>query len=364
MKPNGKFTIMNLRPQIQISNRDLEAIRHIVDIAPQEAQWYHTVERHKVGNVIVYEIAGMYIPEQYTSAASVETDPNMMVNFFKELREAHGPEKTNEIMSKMTCWCHSHVNMGVHPSGQDHKQFTEQCENAQRDQVENPQIMMIFNKKDQYYCRIWDPEYNLVFENVDLFETPYDFSWIDKEAKTKFKKRKIKYTASKYLKGSSYSKKSKDNNYFLDWNTSDFDEPTSSAYTSIDEFKEIYMHLKLSPSIMRSISSARIKKNHNPIIQEISLLNDSASINMLHLLLENMLHPEASILDVISKASSFSKSKTEALEEIDSMMEGATLEEIECALMVAFNLDCFDLVALLEDFDSLVISSQKIETPF
>ena len=364
MKPNGKFSILNLRPQIQISNHDLEAIKHIVDIAPQEAQWYHTVERHKVGNTIVYQIAGMYIPEQYTSAASVETDPNMMVSFFKELRELHGPEKTNEIMSKMTCWCHSHVNMGVYPSGQDHKQFTEQCENAQKDQIMNPQIMMIFNKKDEYYCRIWDPEYNLVFENVDLFENPYDFSWIDKQAKNKFKKRQIKYNPSKFLKNSQYTTKSTKSDYFLDWDLSDFEDDISKTFSSIDEFKELYMHLKLPPSLMKAISSSKKSKNHNPIIQELSISADSASVNMLNLLLDNMLSSENSILDVIELASKFSKSRTETLEEIDSMMEGITLEEIECALIVAMNLDALDLIALLEDFESLVIASEKIEAPF
>lgn len=363
MKPNGKFTIMNLRPQIQISNHDLEAIRHVVDIAPQEAQWYHTVERHKVGNVIIYELSGMYIPEQYTSAASVETDPNMMVSFFKELRDQHGSEKTNQIMSKMTCWCHSHVNMGVHPSGQDHKQFTEQCENAERDKVTNPQLMMIFNKRDEYYCRIWDPEYNLIFENVDLFETPYDFSWIDKEAKNKFKKRKIEYPISKHIKESPYTAKGK-NNYFLDWNISDFEESSTLRYSTIDEFKETYMHLKLPQPLMRAISTSKKKKNHSSITEQVSSIGNVAAINMFYLLLENMLEPKETILNVITQASSFSKTKEETLEQIDSMMEGVTLEEIECALMVAFNLDTFDVVALLEDFDSLVISAHQIETPY
>jgi hypothetical protein len=209
MKNNGNFKVLNAQPQLLISHKDLKAIEHIVDIAPQEAQWFNRVEKIVQGNHIYYRIYEMYIPEQYCSAAQVETDPMMMVSFFKELQKEHGNEKTNEIMSNLTSWSHSHHTMGVSPSGQDVKQFNEQCKNAMDSGVTNPQIMMIFNKKDSFYSKVFDPELGLVFEHVPFVIQDYDFDWITKQAKDKFKKPK--YKAPK-------TKKKDTKNMFAKWN--------------------------------------------------------------------------------------------------------------------------------------------------
>lgn len=193
MKPAGQLRILNQQPFILISHYDLSAIQHIVDIAPKEAQWYHQVEQMETEDgALAYRIHEMYIPEQWCSGAEVESDPEMFITFYKELVEVHGQEKANEIIQNMDAWCHSHHSMGVNPSGQDIKQFREQCKRAGEDGKEGPQIMMIFNKKDDYYCRIWDPKNNLMFENVELVVGNYDFDWIDEQAKEKFKTRKIK----------------------------------------------------------------------------------------------------------------------------------------------------------------------------
>lgn len=202
MKNSGSFRLLNLQPKMLISYEDLEAIKHIVDIAPQEAQWFHRVEKIVQNSNVYYRIYEMYIPEQICSSVQVESDPMMMVNFYKELKEKHGAEKTNQIMGNLTAWCHSHHNMGVSPSGQDVKQFAEQCKNALDAKVNNPQIMMIFNKKDSFYSKVFDPEYGLVFEHVPFEITTPDYSWINKEAKEKFKKPKVK----SYTKGSSFLK--------------------------------------------------------------------------------------------------------------------------------------------------------------
>lgn len=202
MKNSGSFRLLNLQPKMLISYEDLEAIKHIVDIAPQEAQWFHRVEKIVQNSNVYYRVYEMYIPEQVCSSVQVESDPMMMVNFYKELKEKHGPETTNEIMGNLTAWCHSHHNMGVSPSGQDVKQFAEQCQNALDAKVNNPQIMMIFNKKDSFYSKIFDPEYGLIFEHVPFEIVTPDYSWINEEAKQKFKKPKRK----PYSKQSSFLK--------------------------------------------------------------------------------------------------------------------------------------------------------------
>jgi len=189
MQPSGSLRIINKTPVILITNKDLARIKYIVDLAPQEAQWFHRVERKVHEEYIFYHIYEMYIPEQYCSAAEVDTDPMMMMNFYKDLKKKHG-DNTNEIMSNMTCWSHSHHNMGVNPSRQDNKQFKVQVELASKQNKTDPQLMIIFNKKNKYYCRLWDPELSLMFENPNMETVGYDFSDVKKQAKVKFKKKK------------------------------------------------------------------------------------------------------------------------------------------------------------------------------
>lgn len=365
MKPQGKFRITNLKPVIEISNHDLEAIRHIVDIAPQEAQWYHTVTKDTSGSVVTYKVEGMYIPEQFTSAASVETDPNMMVSFFKELRDKVGPERTNEIISKMTCWCHSHVNMGVSPSGQDHKQFAEQCENAIRDNVTNPQIMLIFNKRDDYYCQIFDPEYNLIFENVDIVETSYDFSWIDKEAKSKFKKKK--YTKSTYKKKYSsyptsrntYSSKSN----FLDWEDISWTNKKDDPESDCQEWRTIYPELSLPSLLSHHISKleSASKKDYSQILREISNLTEQEVFYLSFLMDYAVNDSTDSILDVTSEKDS---THEESLCKIEDLIESIDLDLFHCILMISTNLSAPDIIKPLEDLEELIISSYSSQTIF
>ena len=357
MKPNGKFNILNLTPQVQISNHDLEAIRHIVDIAPQEAQWYHTLSRDIIGNYVVYTIEGMYIPEQWTSAASVETSETMMVDFFKELRQEHGVEKVNEIISSMTCWCHSHHNMGVSPSGQDHKQFNEQCENAKNQNITNPQAMFIFNKKDKYYCRIWDPEFNLVFENVELYEKPYDFSWIDKQAKSKFKKKV-------YTRKPSWSA-SKTKSSFLDWQPHTLDEAFYGEIASTkDEFKVLYPHLKITPVIMKALNQSKKQKSHQKLIESLTNIEESELRMFANLCEFTASSSTEQILSLIDSPKFENTSTENLLSSIDTTLEALEFEDIECALMIALNLDTIDLIAALEDYDSLVVTPSGFHTGF
>jgi len=261
----GNLRVLNKQPYILISHEDISAIQHIVNIAPQEAQWFHRVEKIDYDGAIIYRVYEMYIPEQYCSGAEVESDPMMMVNLYKDLKEKHGQEETNNILNNMTGWSHSHHNMGVNPSGQDQKQFKEQCENALKSNISSPQIMFIFNKKDNYYCRVWDPELNLEFENVDIIIGNYDFEWIDKEAKAKFKKKAVVKTTSKY-------RSNKANKAVLDWHDMHNWQPTSRASNSGSSKKK---EKSESYSYKARIQSNKKNKSSLPqVIEKLELDND------------------------------------------------------------------------------------------
>jgi hypothetical protein len=210
MKSVTSFKALNLRPTIVVSHEALQAIKRIVRIAPQEAQWFHTIDpiRYKdsPGEVFLHLSDKLYIPKQNTAATQVDSTSSMMIEFYHELKEQYVDQETvNQKLNSMTCWCHSHHNMTPNPSGQDNSQFDFFVKSAIDQNQSCWQLMLIFNKKDQFYSRVWDPSTGLVFEGVDIqISTPYDFSYIDKAAKTKFVKPPVK--TKPFFKANSRSK--------------------------------------------------------------------------------------------------------------------------------------------------------------
>ena len=196
MRSVTNHNILNNIPIITIGHEGLQAIKHIVAIAPQEAQWFHTVEpityRQSPNEVHLHLSDKIYIPTQNTSAAQVDSTSMMMMDFYKDLKEEYQDQSVvNEKLSLMTCWCHSHHNMAPNPSSQDDHQFNSFISLAQDQNSNSWQIMLIFNKKDQFYSRVYDPNTQLIHEGVPIHVlSNYDFSYINNAAKTKFLKPK------------------------------------------------------------------------------------------------------------------------------------------------------------------------------
>ena len=192
MKRIGTFGLFQAKKELAIvvSLEDLERIKFIVSKAPQEAQWFHRVQRIEQDKAILYRIHGCFVPEQYCSAAEVETTPEMQMRYWQELVSKYGTEDASLIVKQSGAWCHSHVGMSPNPSGQDSKQFAEHVERAGKDGNTTPQLMLIFNKKDEFYSRLWDPELGYTVENLQLIVLqPWDFTDFEGELKAKFKER-------------------------------------------------------------------------------------------------------------------------------------------------------------------------------
>jgi hypothetical protein len=188
MKSATQFNMLTIPPKIVATRKAIEAIKHIVKIAPQEAQWFHSVIRDENENTLRIG-EELYIPEQVCSVTEVDTNSMMMVKFFKELMSKYGADDANKIVASMSCWCHSHHNMGVSPSGQDVKQFNTLVRQIIDQSTPSWQIMLIFNKKDEFYSRIYDPVSGNIYEGIEIVveENAYDFSYISAAAKEKFK---------------------------------------------------------------------------------------------------------------------------------------------------------------------------------
>jgi hypothetical protein len=191
MKNISVLKTLNIEPVLVLRHEALEAIKYIVSIAPQEAQWFHTVtpttREDAPGKVFLNLSTRLFIPKQNTSAAQVDSTSTMMIDFYNELKSSYTPADLNEVLSSMTCWCHSHHNMSPSPSIQDDSQFNSFIDMSKEQAQNNWQIMLIFNKKGQFYSRVYDPDTGLVFEGVEIqVSTNYDLTYIKEAAKQKF----------------------------------------------------------------------------------------------------------------------------------------------------------------------------------
>jgi hypothetical protein len=203
MKSITSLNCLNLEPIIVIDTKGLEAIKHIVSIAPQEAQWFHTLEPETrkafPGKIFLNLSTKLYIPKQNTDLTQVDSTSSMMVEFYNELKEEYVDQTLiNKKLNSMTCWCHSHHNMSPSPSSQDVSQFNTFINSSIDQNQSSWQVMLIFNKKNDFYSRVYDPNTGLVIEGVKIqTNTTYDFSYIDKAAKEKFIKSKGFFFKSK-----------------------------------------------------------------------------------------------------------------------------------------------------------------------
>ena len=197
---NKKLMVSTLNsPRVVIDWQSLERLRYLVGKVPTECQWFHRVRKEVVDGDPVYYISDFYIPEQQVSGTTVESDAEVMVKLANEVKERVGGfnAEFNEILSTLSCWCHSHVNMPCVPSGTDDTQFKEQITQAIDGGSMNPQMMIIFNKRDEYFIRVYEPETGLLFENVPLqFEDNRDWPYISEAIKNKIKARKYTNTMS------------------------------------------------------------------------------------------------------------------------------------------------------------------------
>lgn len=123
----------------------------LVDACDKEIAWHGTVT--KEGNN--YTIEDIYVFPQTVTGATVTSDETEY-----SLWVAQQPDA---VFNKMRFHGHSHVNMGVSPSGVD--------TTYQEDILRNLQdfyIFGIFNKKGDNWCTIYDVEDNIVYEDSDI----------------------------------------------------------------------------------------------------------------------------------------------------------------------------------------------------
>lgn len=162
-------------PTVMITSDAYIKMRKLVEETSTEVGWYGTVEEH--GNQFL--ITDILVYPQTVTGATCEQDDDRMFEFEMSL--------TDEQVNTKRFQGHSHVNMGVTPSGVDENFYNELLT-----QVNDYFIIMVTNKKDDVYLRFYDKLNNLVYEDLDLVIVSnegvnYD-EWYLEEAKKLAKK--------------------------------------------------------------------------------------------------------------------------------------------------------------------------------
>jgi hypothetical protein len=214
MKPAGTFkNLVNVKPIVLMSYELRGQIMAFVNgTNASECQWFLTIDRdvnHK-GDKVIYTLRNMLIPEQEVTGATVESPEKGMLAIWNELKVRFAKEEggydrdaVNGIISKMHAWCHSHVNMTASPSGTDESTFRTWIKQNEEQGLTNPVIMMIVNKREEVYIRIYDPEQGIYVENPDIeISMPaVDTTYVDEAIKNKVKNKVYNYQGNAGFQG-------------------------------------------------------------------------------------------------------------------------------------------------------------------
>ena len=125
----------------------------------KEIAWQSEVEirQFKDSEETYYYIKEVYVYPQCVSAGYVDVD---------ELKYADWSIKqlTNEQYNALRFQGHSHVNMGVTPSGTDEATYKKFLEQLGKDDY---YVFLIMNKRLETTCIVYDFKQNIIFENAD-----------------------------------------------------------------------------------------------------------------------------------------------------------------------------------------------------
>lgn len=125
----------------------------VISHCQKEVGWMCLVENPEEGHFVITDI---YIPKQTVHAAETDIDESAMQELALSLI-------SQDIdTDKLYAWFHSHVNMGVSPSGQDERQVEEFLEGCP------VFIRGIMNKRGEFKVDVYYRDHNVAFTNVDF----------------------------------------------------------------------------------------------------------------------------------------------------------------------------------------------------
>jgi proteasome lid subunit RPN8/RPN11 len=142
-------------PSVVFDQRAYEWIRAIVDQHDSEVGFYAFVDRRDDNSFFIRDV--YYPKHDLVSGATCEISPEGQTDLMVSLVEK---DREDDIVN-LKVWGHSHVNMGVTPSGQDHNQAVDMAK-SNGDYI----VRLIVNKRREIGISIYDYANNLIFDEV------------------------------------------------------------------------------------------------------------------------------------------------------------------------------------------------------
>lgn len=142
-------------PMVCFTEQVLAKFKGYVDNCSLEIGWLALVRIDAQGRYIVYDTI---LPHQNVSATTTDLMESGLQEVGEEILKTR-PDEFNNVR----CWCHSHVNMQVCPSGTDDntfEQFYENCEYF---------IRVICNKKGDMRVDFVDLEKEIRYDNINWY---------------------------------------------------------------------------------------------------------------------------------------------------------------------------------------------------
>lgn len=141
-------------PTVYITTEAFIKMRTLVDNTATEIGWYGIVKKYP-GLQETYVIEDIIVYPQRVTGATCEQDDDKMFEFEMSL--------TDEQVNNKRFQGHSHVNMGVTPSGVDEAFYQDLLS-----QVTDYFIITVTNKKNEYTTRFYDIANNILYSDVPI----------------------------------------------------------------------------------------------------------------------------------------------------------------------------------------------------
>lgn len=158
-----KVISQQLTPYIGISTRALSQMKHYVEGCVDEIGWFFTVQQDTQNKRVLYVKECLLFPQE-VHATTTEINGERLTQFATELLSQEGGM---DLWNELRGWGHSHVNMGVTPSGQDDTQMEFFARAGQPFFVR-----CIANKKGDIKFDLYDYESGVAFIDVPWIEIP------------------------------------------------------------------------------------------------------------------------------------------------------------------------------------------------
>jgi len=133
-------------PKVWYSNRAWQKMKQAISMCPDEVGWLGTVDTVEGG----YLVTDIHVPEQIVTGTETDISAESLANLAEEL----------DYPENLFYWGHSHVNMGVSPSGQDEQQTAEYLEHN------DVFIRGIYNKKGDSKVDVFDMVEGMLYQKV------------------------------------------------------------------------------------------------------------------------------------------------------------------------------------------------------